>query len=101
MGVIGMAQETLGTSAARYGSAGIPGPVGIAEASGALAASLTAHLGHEERDALPLIGVALTAGEWRSVGLRIARANGLSLAGEMFAWLADSGASGEAAKAIT
>src|SRR6266700_5828751 len=81
-------------------SAGIPGPVGIAEATGALAASLTAHLGHEERDALPLIGVALTAGEWRSVGLRIARANGLSLAGEMFAWLADSAETAEAAKAI-
>jgi iron-sulfur cluster repair protein YtfE (RIC family) len=72
-------------------TAGISGPVGLTEATEVLAACLTAHLGHEERDALPLIGVALTAGEWRSVGLRIARSNGLSLAGEMFAWLADSG----------
>jgi len=81
-------------------TAGIPGPAGLTETTDALAASLAAHLVHEERDALPLIGVALTTGEWRSVGLRIARANGLSLAGEMFAWLADSGETAEAAKAI-
>jgi iron-sulfur cluster repair protein YtfE (RIC family) len=72
-------------------TAGIPGPVGLSDATEALAASLGAHLAHEERDALPLIGVALTAGEWRAVGLRIARSSGLSRAGEMFAWLADSG----------
>jgi|tagenome__1003787_1003787.scaffolds.fasta_scaffold20819068_1 iron-sulfur cluster repair protein YtfE (RIC family) len=71
-------------------TAGIAGPAGLTEATEALAAPLVAHLAHEERDALPLIGVALTAGEWRSVGLRIARSSGLSLAGEMFAWLADS-----------
>jgi hypothetical protein len=81
-------------------TAGIPGPAGLTETTDALAASLAAHLVHEERDALPLIGVALTAGEWRSVGLRIARASGLSLAGEMFAWLADSGETAEAARAI-
>jgi iron-sulfur cluster repair protein YtfE (RIC family) len=81
-------------------TAGIPGPAGLGEATDALAASLAAHLGHEERDALPLIGVALTAGEWRSVGLRIARTSGLSLAGEMFAWLADAGDTAQAAKAI-
>jgi len=72
-------------------TAGIAGPAGLTEATEALAAPLVAHLAHEERDALPLIGAALTAGEWRSVGLRIARSSGLSLAGEMFAWLADSG----------
>jgi hypothetical protein len=72
-------------------SAGIPGPVGLAGATGALTSSLAAHLGHEERDALPLIGVALTAGEWRSAGLKIARANRLSQVAEMFAWLAEAG----------
>ena len=50
---------------------------------------LTAHLTHEERDGLPLIGVALTAAEWRAAGFKIARSSGLSDAGEMFAWLAD------------
>jgi hypothetical protein len=34
---------------------------------------LTGHLAHEERDGLPLIGVALTAAEWRSVGRKMTR----------------------------
>jgi Hemerythrin HHE cation binding domain len=52
-----------------------------------LVGTLTGHLTHEERDALPLIGVALTAAEWRGVGLKIARKNGLSSGSEMFAWM--------------
>jgi len=62
----------------------------------ALVSSLTGHLAHEERDGLPLIGVALTAAEWRRVGFKIARRNGLSEGGEMFAWILD-GADGDAA----
>ncbi len=50
---------------------------------------LHAHLAHEERDALPLIGTALTAAEWRAVGLRLGRANGLSGSAEFFAWMLD------------
>ena len=64
----------------------------------ALASTLTGHLAHEERDGLPLIGVAMTAAEWRGVGFRIARRNGLSSGGEMFAWILD-GAAGEDAAA--
>ena len=52
-------------------------------------ASLTGHLAHEERDGLPLIGVALTAPNGARVGFKIVRGNGLSAGGEMFAWLAD------------
>ena len=70
----------------------------LGDATAALTSELTAHLTHEERDGLPLIGVALTAAEWRSAGFKIARQNGLSNAGEMFAWLAD-GAAEDAAKA--
>ena len=62
----------------------------------ALVSSLTGHLAHEERDGLPLIGAALTAAEWRRTGFRIARRNGLSEGGEMFAWILD-GADGDAA----
>jgi len=61
----------------------------LADVLDALASTLTGHLGHEERDALPLIGVALTAAEWRRVGFRMARRNGLSGTGEMFAWMLD------------
>ena len=72
----------------------------ISDATDALATSLTSHLAHEERDGLPLIGVALTAAEWRGVGFKIARSNGLSAGGEMFAWLADGADPAQAAAVI-
>ena len=72
----------------------------IGDAADALAGSLTAHLTHEERDGLPLIGEALTSAEWRRVGFRIVRKNGLSAGGEMFAWLADGADPDHAAAAI-
>jgi Hemerythrin HHE cation binding domain len=72
----------------------------IGDAADALATSLAGHLAHEERDGLPLIGVALTSAEWRSVGFRIVRKNGLSAGGEMFAWLADGADPDQAAAAI-
>jgi len=65
---------------------------GLGDVIGELASTLTGHLTHEERDGLPLIGVALTAAEWRSVGFKIARRNGLSAGGEMFAWMLDGAA---------
>jgi hypothetical protein len=70
----------------------------LADVIDVLASTLTGHLAHEERDGLPLIGVALTAAEWRSAGFKIARKNGLSAGGEMFAWILD-GADGEDAAA--
>ena len=70
----------------------------LGDTTDALTTQLTAHLSHEEQDGLPLIGVALTAAEWRAAGFKIARSNGLSNAGEMFAWLAD-GAAEDTAKA--
>jgi hypothetical protein len=72
----------------------------IGEAADALATSLTGHLTHEERDGLPLIGLALTSAEWRGVGFAIVRRNGLSAGGEMFAWLADGADPDQAAAAI-
>ena len=72
----------------------------ISDVTDALATSLTAHLAHEERDGLPLIGVALTAAEWRGAGFRIARANGLSAGGEMFAWIADGAEPAQAAAVL-
>jgi hypothetical protein len=62
----------------------------LADVVDALVTTLTGHLAHEERDGLPLIGVALTAAEWRGVGFKIARRNGLSEGGTMFAWMLDS-----------
>jgi hypothetical protein len=58
----------------------------------ALVTTITGHLTHEEREGLPLIGTALTAAEWRRVGFRIARKNGLSGGSEMFSWMLDGAA---------
>ena len=64
----------------------------------ALTSSLTGHLRHEERDGLPLIGVALTAAEWRGVGRKMGSKNGLAAGSEMFAWILD-GAGSDAGRA--
>ena len=64
----------------------------LADVIDALVTTLTGHLAHEEREGLPLIGVALTAAEWRGTGFKIARRNGLSEGGKMFAWILDGAA---------
>jgi hemerythrin-like domain-containing protein len=74
-----------------------PGTDRLADAVDALAISLTGHLNHEEKDGLPLIGVALTAAEWRGVGFRIVRRNGLSAGTEMFSWMLSAATPDEAA----
>jgi hypothetical protein len=61
----------------------------LADVIDALTTSLTGHLGHEERDGLPLIGVALTKAEWRGAGRKMASKNGLAASSEMFAWMLD------------
>jgi hypothetical protein len=77
-----------------------PGEDRLADVIDVLTSTLTGHLAHEERDGLPLIGVALTAAEWRSVGFKIARRNGLSEGGEMFAWILDGAARQDAAATL-
>jgi Hemerythrin HHE cation binding domain len=61
----------------------------LAGAVDELVITLQSHLAHEERDALPLIGTALTAAEWRAVGRRLGRENGISGSSEFFAWMLD------------
>jgi len=72
----------------------------LAGAVDELVTTLNAHLAHEERDALPLIGTALTAREWRAVGMRLGRENGLSGGSEFFAWMLDGVPAGEAAAVL-
>jgi iron-sulfur cluster repair protein YtfE (RIC family) len=72
----------------------------VADAADALTSALHQHLAHEERDALPLIGVAFTAAEWRGVGMKIARKNGLSAGSEMFAWMTNGAPPDQAAAAV-
>jgi iron-sulfur cluster repair protein YtfE (RIC family) len=83
------ADDARGVAEARGANGDWPGIDRLADVIDALTSTLTGHLTHEERDGLPLIGVALTAGEWRKVGFRIARQNGMSAGSEMFAWMLD------------
>jgi hemerythrin-like domain-containing protein len=78
---------------------GRPDGAALADTVDVLTMALHGHLAHEERDALPLIGTALTVGEWRAVGRRIGLRN-LRRAPEMFAWMLD-GAAPERAAAAT
>ena len=87
-----------GFTAAAGSADGYPGATRLADAVDVLAATLTGHLTHEEKDGLPLIGTALTAAEWRGVGFKIARRSGLSAGGQMFSWMLD-GATPEQARA--
>ncbi len=89
-----------GFTAAPGSAGGYPGATRLADAVDVLVATLTGHLTHEEKDGLPLIGAALTAAEWRGVGFKIARKNGLSGGGEMFSWMLSSTAP-DATRAIT
>ena len=74
-----------------------PGEDRLADVIDILASTLTGHLTSEERDGLPLIGVALTSAEWRGVGFKIARRNGMSQGSEMFAWMLDGAGREDAA----
>jgi Hemerythrin HHE cation binding domain len=95
-----LAAVDAGFAASAGPDSGQPHPDLLAEAVDALAVTLTGHLAHEEKDGLPLIGVALTAAEWRGVGFKIARSNGLSAGGEMFSWLLSSAPPGQV-RAVT
>jgi hypothetical protein len=101
-----VASAVAGTSAAAMAGAAAsgaddwPGEDRLADVIDVLTSTLTGHLAHEERDGLPLIGVALTAAEWRGVGFKIARRSGLSEGGEMFAWILDGAARQDAAATL-
>ena len=89
-----------GFASAAASADGYPGADRLADAVDVLVATLTGHLTHEEKEGLPLIGAGLTAAEWRGVGFKIARKNGLSGGGEMFSWMLGSAAP-DATRAIT
>jgi hypothetical protein len=72
----------------------------LADTVGELATTLHSHLAHEERDALPLIGTALTAAEWRGIGRRLGFENGLSGSAEFFAWTLDGATDAQSAEVL-
>jgi len=85
----GLPAFAVGPLAPAVGGGDWPGADRLADVIDVLVSTLTGHLAHEERDGLPLIGMALTAAEWRGVGRKIARKSGLASGAEMFAWMLD------------
>jgi iron-sulfur cluster repair protein YtfE (RIC family) len=66
-----------------------------------LATTLGSHLEHEERDALPLIGAAITAQEWGGLqGAMMARPEGAKIGPEMFPWLLEGASEEETARLL-
>lgn len=66
-----------------------PTTADVAGAIGQLHDSLSFHLAHEERDAMPMIGEAISDQEWRQVVASIRKATKLSSAAEFMPWLGD------------
>jgi iron-sulfur cluster repair protein YtfE (RIC family) len=65
----------------------------------ALASALYGHLGHEERDVLPLIDQSLTQAEWRAFGDDQRRRTGIRGAAQFLPWVLDE-ASPEQVRAV-
>jgi iron-sulfur cluster repair protein YtfE (RIC family) len=61
----------------------------------ALAGELCGHLGHEEREVLPLIDRSLTPAEWQAFGNDQRRRIGIAGAAQLFPWLLDEAAPDE------
>ena len=99
-GAVGPASGPDGAAGSAAGADDWPGEDRLADVIDVLAGTLTGHLAHEEREGLPLIGVALTAAEWRGVGRKIARQTGLAGGAEMFAWILDGAGRDEAATTL-
>jgi hemerythrin-like domain-containing protein len=61
----------------------------FAQAVAEFDAALTAHLAHEERDALPLVEAAVAPAEWRAITREMRDLIGLKGAADFFPWLLD------------
>ena len=65
------------------------GGEGVGDVIDEMTGKLDDHLGHEEREAMPMIGVALTDAEWKGVVSDIRKATKLSSAAQFMPWLSD------------
>jgi hypothetical protein len=61
----------------------------------ALAGELCRHLGHEEREVLPLIDRSLTPAEWQAFGNDQRRRIGIGGAAQLFPWLLEEASPGQ------
>jgi iron-sulfur cluster repair protein YtfE (RIC family) len=71
-------------------AAGGPGTGRVGDLVDALVTDLSAHLRHEERDALPLIARTLTVPEWDAIAVEQRKGVGIRGAAQFLPWLLDS-----------
>jgi hypothetical protein len=71
------------------GSLAARGRDGLAENAAALTAALTAHMEHEEDQALPLVEAYLGPEGWAGFGQAMRKSQGLSGGAEFFPWMLD------------
>jgi iron-sulfur cluster repair protein YtfE (RIC family) len=71
------------------GSLAARGRAGLAENAAALTAALTAHMEHEEDQALPLVEAHLGPAGWAAFGKAMRKSQGLSGGAEFFPWMLD------------
>jgi len=64
----------------------------LSEDVGSLAGTLTAHMEHEEDEALPLVEAYLGPEGWATFGKAAGRSGGLRSAAELFPWMLDGAA---------
>jgi iron-sulfur cluster repair protein YtfE (RIC family) len=69
----------------------------LGDVVGEFASQLTHHLGHEERDTLPLIGQTLTIQEWAGVIAGIRATGSADDAAQMIPWMLDEAPAAKAA----
>lgn len=72
----------------------------VADVIDELNSKLRYHLEHEEREALPMIGEAITDKEWKTVTGEIRKSTGLTVGAEFVPWLADGVSADEAKRLI-
>jgi iron-sulfur cluster repair protein YtfE (RIC family) len=97
------AVDTAFTAATAGPTAG-PGGTDVAAAVEELAASLSDHLSHEEREAMPMVGEALSDREWRAVVAGIhkrVKSLGVLSVADFVPWLTDGVAAPQAKKITT
>lgn len=81
-------------------AAGLADIADIADIADEMTGKLSAHLAHEEREALPLIGECLSPAEWaEAIGAMMARPGAGEIGAELFPWILD-GADGDRSAAL-
>ncbi|WP_020672337.1 hemerythrin domain-containing protein [Amycolatopsis nigrescens] len=78
-----------------------PGTADVAAVVDELNSKLSFHLEHEEQDAMPMIGEAITDREWRRIALYIRLESRISSAAQFLPWLTEGTTEAETRKILS